>query len=225
MTKSVRTVLSATHSLLAAKVSAHLSHWAGCQRCGLCHTAANHVLGSGTLPCDILWVGEAPSNADNISNRPFAGKSGKLIEHLIEHTKTRLRRGHKIKWNYTSAITHLVACLPTDGTPLTHTEGYVYRLPKPAEVHACSPRLQNVVQLAAPKGIVLIGTTTQRYARSSIEAVLPTIFPKERWPLFLEIEHPTAINRSGSYDSLAHRRWLIATISFLKAVYEKTHQA
>ena len=225
MTNSAHTVLTASHSLLAAKVNAHVNYWAGCERCGLCHTATHHVLGVGTLPCDILWIGEAPNNADNDSGKPFSGKSGRLLQHLIEHTKTRLRRSFKIKWNYTSAITHLISCIPTDGQPSTHFKGYVYRTPKPEEAHACSPRLQQFVQLAAPKGIVLIGVTTNRYARNRVEDALATIFPKENWPLFLQIDHPTHINRKGSFDSPAYRNWLSSTTSFLKTVYEKNNEA
>lgn len=225
MTNPAHTALSATSSLLAAKLNAHVESWADCQRCGLGATATNHVLGIGTLPCDILWVGEAPSNADNDSGKPFSGKSGRLLQHLIEHTKTRLRRSHKIKWNYTSAITHLISCIPTNGQASAHFKGYVYRTPLPAEANACSPRLQQFVQLAAPKGIVLIGVTTTRYARIRVEAALATISPKENWPLFLQIDHPSHINRYGSFDSPAYRNWLSSTTSFLKTVYEKNNEA
>lgn len=225
MTNSAHTALTTTHSLLAAKVSAHCENWAGCQRCGLCHTATNHVIGTGTLPCDILWIGEAPNNADNDSGLPFSGKTGRVLQYLIEHTKTRLRRSSKITWNYTSAITHLLACLPTDGKASTHFQGRVYRTPKPAEIDTCSPRLQQFVQFANPKGIIFIGVTAARFGKPLVEVTLNTIFSKENWPLIHEIEHPSFINRSGSFAGTAYRNWLASTTYFLRTVYEKNNKS
>lgn len=41
------------------------------------------VLGRGAVPCDILFVGEAPGLGENATGKPFMGPAGKLLDSLI----------------------------------------------------------------------------------------------------------------------------------------------
>lgn len=66
----------------ATPLQAHLSRWAhGCG--GLCCKAARHVcLVRGTVPCDLLFVGEAPGASEDVIGRPFVGPAGQLLDEI-----------------------------------------------------------------------------------------------------------------------------------------------
>jgi len=215
--------LTGTSSLMNLKISKHIEAWKDCENCALCKTARYRVLGKGILPCDILLVGEAPGNSENDLGKPFVGKAGKLLDDLIKRSRYNFYRKFKIKWDYTTATTNLISCIPTDGEPLTHNNGYVFRTPTNQEAVACSTRLQQFVQLAAPKGIILFGGSVQKMGKASIEAACASIFPKEKMPLVAELVHPSYINRLGGFDSPRFTGWLRATTSFLKQVYDRAH--
>ena len=36
------------------------AHWENCDQCELCSVRKNIVLAKGKIPCDVLFVGEAP---------------------------------------------------------------------------------------------------------------------------------------------------------------------
>jgi len=40
--------------------SVHKSNWQNCTNCYLSETRSKVILGKGKLPCDVLFVGEAP---------------------------------------------------------------------------------------------------------------------------------------------------------------------
>ena len=55
-----------------------------CQKCRLCETAIQAVVGEGSLDARIIFIGEAPGKNEDESGRPFVGRAGKLLTTLIE---------------------------------------------------------------------------------------------------------------------------------------------
>jgi DNA polymerase len=53
-----------------------------CKKCSICNN--KYVKGRGTLPANILFIGEAPGAEEEKTGRPFVGLSGKLLNNLIE---------------------------------------------------------------------------------------------------------------------------------------------
>ena len=55
-----------------------------CERCRLCETRTNVVVGEGDPGARLMFVGEAPGHDEDQQGRPFVGKSGQLLTRMIE---------------------------------------------------------------------------------------------------------------------------------------------
>jgi uracil-DNA glycosylase len=67
------------------------------------------VLCRGRLPCDVLFVGEAPGVSEDVLGRPFVGPAGKLLDTIVERA---------LDGQYDCAMTNLVACIPKPVAPV-----------------------------------------------------------------------------------------------------------
>lgn len=136
------------------RYTTHYEHW---KRCTLCHIgslAIKHVFASGQVPCDVLFIGEAPGKNENASGFPFVGRAGKLLHVWI--SRAVLAVGKPI----TYAITNTVLCRPCDSRAGKN------RPPTQGEMLNCQSRLIEFVrEIAKPSVIVALG----KPARSSLE--------------------------------------------------------
>lgn len=150
-----------------------LQRWLRCEDCALGARANRHVLGRGSLPADILFVGEGPGRSEDVLGEAFVGPAGKLLDRAIpeEYADRSLY------------FTNLVACRPTDGT------GQPNRPPLPAEIAACAPRLLKTLELSQCKGVVLCGRLAGEVWR--------TISLSQPGKRALFIFHPAALLRRG----------------------------
>lgn len=154
----------------------HVLDWKNCTRCELKNRRHRVVLGRGQLPCDIVFIGEAPGQSEDTIGTPFEGPAGRLMDEIIRRA---------LPPDTTYALTNLVGCIPLgdDGAK---------SLPPPYEaIEACTPRLQAFVQMANPKLIVAVGALSKTWLqpgyRKSIKFHRPT-------PL-IDIHHPAYILR------------------------------
>lgn len=161
----------------------HLREWTGCQACGLCKTRTKMVFARGYLPCDVLFVGEAPGPSEDVLGAPFVGPAGHLLDRIVEDglrsaSSTPLR----------VAFTNLVCCIPLD------EQGGKFGEPPDDAVKACAPRLREFVQIADPKLIVCVGNSSRdwldpkRKNRIAFHRDVPQI----------AIVHPAAILRANT---------------------------
>ena len=112
---------------------------------GLCEGANKIVLCRGSLPCDALFVGEAPGVSEDCLGRPFVGPAGKLLDWIIDQA---MPEETKLTW----AFTNLVGCLPRD------PDGRKASEPLPEEIEECAPRLEEfIAKVAKPRLIVCVG--------------------------------------------------------------------
>lgn len=167
------------------KLPKPLRSWLSCARCGLCEDRKNVVLYDGELPCDVLFIGEAPGRSEDVLGKPFIGRSGKLLRQMIGEVATNLT----LEWNlqFTWGITNIVACLPI--SPKTKT----FRPPTDAEVAACRPRLNLTLDYADPKLIVLLGKTAEEHYPAD-KSTIPTV----------AVYHPSYLLRIGGAMSMAY---------------------
>jgi len=110
------------------------------QRCTLCELADNRtnaVPGEGSGLSGIMLVGEAPGNNEDLAGRPFVGAAGKLLEQFL--AQVPIAREEVF-------ITNVVKCRPPEN-----------RNPKPQEIEACQPYLQNQIKLLNPRVIITLG--------------------------------------------------------------------
>ena len=51
-----------------------------CKACPLCETRNNVVFGTGNPDAEILFIGEAPGENEDLQGEPFVGRGGKLLD-------------------------------------------------------------------------------------------------------------------------------------------------
>lgn len=148
--------------------------WKDCKACELCDTRERIVLGRGKIPCDILFVGEAPGTSENLLGKPFIGPAGHLLNEIIELS---------VPNNIRLAFTNLIGCIPLDEN--------LNKVKQPHKEHikACRPRLVEFVELCNPKAFVYVGKLSEKEFPKIVEV-------GDR--LSTSIIHPAAILRADN---------------------------
>jgi len=174
----------------------HVLHWQACKLCPLCDTRKHVVLVRGRLPCDTLFVGEAPGESEDVLGSPFRGPAGHLLDLIIERALEGSEARPRI------ALTNLVACIPRDGADKAAE-------PPPKAIRACADRLNELVQIADPKIIIGVGKLAENW------------LPKLLSPTYVDchtvnIVHPAAILRAPvvSRGLLAQRCEVVLASAF-----------
>lgn len=108
-----------------------------CNKCKLCKTRQNIVLGSGNKNANIMFVGEGPGADEDKQGKPFVGKAGQLMNMAFEVVGINREDVY---------IANIVKCRPPSN-----------RDPQEDEIYACMDYLRNQVLLVKPKVIVLLG--------------------------------------------------------------------
>jgi len=108
-----------------------------CHKCALGNTRTNCVFGTGSKTADLLFVGEAPGEQEDLSGVPFVGRAGQLLNTFLESVGISRDRVY---------IANILKCRPPQN-----------RDPAPAEEAACIGYLQEQIRLLDPKVIVCLG--------------------------------------------------------------------
>ena len=109
-----------------------------CEKCPLCQTRTQVVFGDGSINSKVLFVGEGPGEQEDIQGKPFVGRSGKLLDEMLE--EIGLSRNKNIY------IANIVKCRPPKN-----------RDPFPDEQKVCIDWLRSQFVLINPKIIVTLG--------------------------------------------------------------------
>ena len=108
-----------------------------CTRCRLHETRTKAVPGEGDPSTEVVFVGEGPGFNEDREGRPFIGRAGDLLVKLLA----------SLGWRRSDVfITNVVKCRPPDN-----------RDPRPEEITACRPYLEQQLDLIAPKVLVTLG--------------------------------------------------------------------
>lgn len=126
----------------------HVEKWKDCQACGLCNQRFRICLARGTLPCDVLFIGEAPGASEDAIGQPFVGPAGNLLNQVIDRA---------LPQGTVYAMTNLVCCFPAEAKARGDNE------PSDDEIRACEPRLIEFVNIARPRLIVCVGRLSERW--------------------------------------------------------------
>lgn len=110
--------------------------------CPLKANATNTVIGDGNPAADIVLIGEAPGAEEDRQGKPFVGRSGKLLDQMLEAIGLNRRSVY---------ITNTVFWRPPDN-----------RTPTPAEVASCRPLMDKHLALLKPKLLLLVGGTASK---------------------------------------------------------------
>ena len=108
-----------------------------CLKCELGHTRTNFVFGVGNPNADIVFVGEAPGEKEDLKGEPFVGRAGKLLDKILAAIDLSREDIY---------ICNVIKCRPPKN-----------RDPLPMEVDLCEPYLKTQLSLINPKLIVALG--------------------------------------------------------------------
>ncbi|MGQ9721896.1 MAG: uracil-DNA glycosylase [Candidatus Jordarchaeum sp.] len=111
-----------------------------CVRCPLSKSRINVVFGEGDPHAKIMFVGEAPGEQEDIQARPFVGRAGKFLDHLIKLAGLERSKVY---------ISNVVKCRPPNN-----------RKPRKDEIEKCNPYLQKQIELINPKVICILGNVS-----------------------------------------------------------------
>jgi uracil-DNA glycosylase len=110
---------------------------AACERCPLHATRTKVVFGAGNADADLMFVGEAPGQQEDLQGLPFVGRAGKLLDQLLE--EVGLARDQVF-------IANVLKSRPPGN-----------RDPQPEEISACRPYLDRQIELIEPSVICTLG--------------------------------------------------------------------
>lgn len=108
-----------------------------CRKCSLASTRRHVVFGEGNIKAQLVFVGEAPGEDEDIQGRPFVGRAGKLLDQMIDEA------GMKREDVF---ICNVLKCRPPDN-----------RDPLPEEIEACKGYLFSQLEIIKPRVICTIG--------------------------------------------------------------------
>ena len=110
---------------------------ADCTLCEISKSRHNTVYGEGSSDALIMFVGEGPGEAEDLTGRPFVGRSGKLLSKLL------LSLGIRRESVY---IANIIKCRPPGN-----------RNPLPIEISNCQPYLNRQIEIIKPKILFGLG--------------------------------------------------------------------
>lgn len=157
-----------------------------CEKCNLCKTRTNVVFGEGVPNAEVMFIGEAPGEQEDLQKKPFVGRSGKLLTQYLEAID--LSRDKNI------FITNIVKCRPPEN-----------RDPSTEEQQACIDYLRAQFQIIRPKIIVCVGRiAAQTLIRPDFKIMKEHGQWFEKKGVFLIATlHPAALLRNPNHKTLA----------------------
>lgn len=150
-----------------------------CRACPLADTRTQVVFGSGATDARLVFIGEGPGEHEDRQGVPFVGRSGALLTRLIE--EIGLTRDEVY-------IANVVKCRPPEN-----------RNPKPIEIAACRPFLDEQLGLLEPRVLVPLGNFATQWlleTKTGITRLAGQRFPY-RSGVIIPTLHPAAVLRGG----------------------------
>ena len=149
------------------------------------------VFGVGNPDAEIMFVGEAPGEDEDLQGEPFVGKAGQLL------TKIILAMGFAREDVY---IANVLKCRP-DMPPGESGN----RKPRLAEMQTCLPYLRQQIEIIRPQAIIALGATAME---GLLGETAPMARLRGRWHSFDTIPlmatyHPAYLLRN---QSMAEKR-------------------
>ncbi len=156
-----------------------------CRNCGLCEGRTQAVLGAGVPNSRIVIVGEGPGRNEDEQGKPFVGRSGQLLDQMLE--QVGLSRNRNV------FITNIVKCRPPEN-----------RDPMPEECLSCRPWLDKILELIDPKIILCVGRiAAQQLFDPNFRVTRQHGEIRERdGRLVMATFHPAALLRNPSYKPM-----------------------
>ncbi|MEB3283580.1 MAG: uracil-DNA glycosylase [Lyngbya sp.] len=166
-------------------------HCNQCHRCVLGNNRTHAVIGRGNPQAAIMIVGEAPGQNEDEQGLPFVGKSGQLLDKILESVGLSTERE--------VYISNAIRCRPPEN-----------RTPTAPEIEACKPYLLEQIRLVDPKIILLTGATAVKSLLAEKQGISKI---RGQWReclgrLCMPIFHPAYLLRNPSLEP-GKPKWLM----------------
>ena len=151
-----------------------------CTKCELCQTRTNVVFGCGDRNTDIMFIGEAPGENEDLSGTPFVGRAGQLFDRYLDVVGIPRESVY---------IANMLKCRPPKN-----------RDPKPEEQDLCIEYLNKQIALIKPKLIVCLGRiSAMRLIRPDFKITKEHGIWFEKGPFSMTaVYHPASLLRNPS---------------------------
>ena len=151
-----------------------------CTACRLCETRTQVVFGMGDPQADLMFVGEGPGAEEDRQGLPFVGRSGKLLDRLMEEEMGLSRES--------AYIANVVKCRPPEN-----------RDPLPDEIAACRPFLERQLELIDPAVVVTLGNFASKLLLDTSTGITKIRGRAYAWGgrVLVPTLHPAAVLRGG----------------------------
>ncbi len=153
-----------------------------CTKCGLSKGRNRAVPGEGVIEPVVFIIGEGPGADEDKTGRPFVGKAGRYLDKWLDAIG--------LSRNTNCFIGNIVKCRPPGN-----------RDPLPEESSACSPYLQQQVELLQPKVILSLGRIASQILTERVEGITAL---REETYRFMDLPliptyHPSGVLRNQEY--------------------------
>ncbi len=118
------------------QLKSYMSNFKGCE---LYKSSTNMVFSDGNPKSKIMLIGEAPGHDEDIQGKPFVGRSGKLLDKMLEAIELNREKVY---------IANIVPWRPPSN-----------RRPTDEEIEICLPFIKKHIELIKPKVLMLLGST------------------------------------------------------------------
>ena len=145
----------------AAALKALYAIYNTCTRCPLGFSRLNFVFGVGNPDARVMLIGEGPGYDEDHLGEPFIGRSGKLLDKMMEAIGLSRQ---------TVYIANIVKCHPMINPQTPHERGND-RPPTPEESGTCSPILQQQIAVIQPKVILTLGSPSTKGILGTTEGI------------------------------------------------------
>lgn len=166
-------------------------HCNQCCRCELGQNRTNAVIGRGNPQADIMIIGEAPGQNEDEQGLPFVGRSGQLLDKILQSVELSSDRD--------VYISNAIRCRPPEN-----------RTPTTQEIEACKPYLLEQIRLVSPKIILLTGATAVKALTGDKRGITKIRGQWLEWEgrLCMPIFHPAYLLRNPSREP-GKPKWLM----------------
>jgi uracil-DNA glycosylase family 4 len=157
-----------------------------CVKCGLCKTRKNVVFARGRARNRVMFIGEAPGADEDAQGLPFVGRAGKLLDQIIDAI------GFDREEIY---VANILKCRPPQN-----------RDPRPEEIAACTPYLEEQIRLVQPKVICALGKFAAQFLTGKPKATMGQLRGRIHYYretiMVLPTYHPAALLRNPQWKRI-----------------------
>lgn len=176
-----------------------------CTRCPLHKSKTNTVFSDGIANNKIMLIGEAPGANEDLQGKPFVGKSGQLLDKILD--SIGLSRSENIY------ICNTIKCRPPEN-----------RNPQSDEKEACREYLDKQIEILKPKIIILCGAVSVKSMIPENELGITKIhgkwFDGPHGSKMMPIFHPAYLLRNSSKETGAPKWLMWQDMKEVKKLYD-----